>query len=64
MWMAAKLGISRSVAVVDESGTLVYFVTGDATGLHTFETARGADVVALAAPGARVVTPTSLGSTQ
>jgi len=30
---AAELGISMSVAVVDESGTLVYFVKGDATGL-------------------------------
>jgi glc operon protein GlcG len=48
MWMAAELGISRSVAVVDESGTLVYFVTGDATGLHTFETARGKVVTAAA----------------
>ena len=37
---AAELGTSMSVAVVDESGTLVYFVKGDATGLHTFETAR------------------------
>ena len=45
---AAELGISMSVAVVDESGTLVYFVKGDATGLHTFETARGKAVTAAA----------------
>ena len=45
---AAELGISMSVAVVDESGTLVYFVKGDATGLHTFETARGKAVAAAA----------------
>ncbi len=45
---AAELGISMSVAVVDESGTLVYFVKGDATGLHTFETARGKAITAAA----------------
>jgi uncharacterized protein GlcG (DUF336 family) len=45
---AAELGTSMSVAVVDESGTLVYFVKGDATGLHTVETARGKAVTAAA----------------
>jgi glc operon protein GlcG len=45
---ASELGTSMSVAVVDESGTLVYFVKGDATGLHTFETARGKAVAAAA----------------
>jgi uncharacterized protein GlcG (DUF336 family) len=45
---AVELGTSMSVAVVDESGTLVYFVKGDATGLHTFETARGKAVAAAA----------------
>jgi glc operon protein GlcG len=45
---AVELGTSMSVAVVDESGTLVYFVKGDATGLHTFETARGKAVTAAA----------------
>jgi len=45
---AAELGISMSVAVVDESGALVYFVKGDATGLHTFETARGKAITAAA----------------
>jgi uncharacterized protein GlcG (DUF336 family) len=45
---AVEIGTSMSVAVVDESGTLVYFVKGDATGLHTFETARGKAVTAAA----------------
>jgi uncharacterized protein GlcG (DUF336 family) len=45
---AVDLGTSMSVAVVDESGTLVYFVKGDATGLHTVETARGKAVTAAA----------------
>jgi len=45
---AAELGTSMSVAVVDESGTPVYFVKGDATGLHTFETARGKAITAAA----------------
>lgn len=45
---AEALGTSMSIAVVDESGTLVYFVKGDATGLHTFETARGKAVTAAA----------------
>ena len=45
---AAELGTSMSVAVVDESGTLVYFIKGDATGLHTFETARGKAITAAA----------------
>jgi uncharacterized protein GlcG (DUF336 family) len=34
--------------VVDECGTLVYFIKGDATGLHTFETARGKAITAAA----------------
>src|SRR5438128_8503746 len=45
---AAELHTSMSVAVVDESGTVVYFIKGDATGLHTFETARGKAVMAAA----------------
>ena len=45
---AAELGTSMSVAVVDESGTLLYFVKGEATGLHTFETARGKAITAAA----------------
>jgi uncharacterized protein GlcG (DUF336 family) len=45
---AVALETSMSVAVVDESGTLVYFIKGDATGLHTFETARGKAVMAAA----------------
>ena len=45
---AAELGASMSVAVVDESGTLVYFMKGDVTGLHTFETSRGKAVAAAA----------------
>jgi uncharacterized protein GlcG (DUF336 family) len=45
---AAELGITMSVAVVDESGNLVYFVRGDTCSFHTFETARGKAVTAAA----------------
>ena len=38
---AAELETTMSVAVVDESGQLVYFVRGDGTGFHTFESSRG-----------------------
>lgn len=43
---AASLGITMSVAVVDESGNLVYFVRGDTCSFITFETARGKAVAA------------------
>jgi glc operon protein GlcG len=43
---AAELGITMSVAVVDESGNLVYFVRGDTSSFITFETARGKAVAA------------------
>ena len=38
---ASELGITMSVAVVDESGNMVYFVRGDTASFITFETARG-----------------------
>jgi len=43
---ARELGITMSVAVVDESGNLVYFVRGDTSSFITFETARGKAVAA------------------
>jgi uncharacterized protein GlcG (DUF336 family) len=43
---AAEVGITMSVAVVDESGNLVYFARGDTTSFITFETARGKAVAA------------------
>jgi uncharacterized protein GlcG (DUF336 family) len=43
---AAELGLTMSVAVVDESGNLVYFARGDTTSFITFETARGKAVAA------------------
>jgi glc operon protein GlcG len=43
---AASLGLTMSVAVVDESGNLVYFVRGDTCSFITFETARGKAVAA------------------
>jgi uncharacterized protein GlcG (DUF336 family) len=43
---ARELGTTMSVAVVDESGNLVYFVRGDASSFITFETARGKAVAA------------------
>jgi uncharacterized protein GlcG (DUF336 family) len=43
---AAEMGITMSVAVVDESGNLVYFVRGDTSSFITFETARGKAVAA------------------
>jgi glc operon protein GlcG len=43
---ARELGITMSVAVVDESGNLVYFVRGDTCSFITFETARGKAVAA------------------
>ena len=43
---AMSLGIDMSVAVVDESGNLVYFVRGDNCSFHTAETARGKAVMA------------------
>ena len=43
---AKSLGIDMSVAVVDESGNLAYFVRGDNCGFHTAETARGKAVMA------------------
>ncbi len=45
---AKELGITMSVAVVDESGNLVYFVRGDTSSFMTFETARGKAVTAAA----------------
>ena len=45
---AAELGAPISVAVVDESGNLVYFVKGDGANFHTFETARGKAVTSAA----------------
>jgi glc operon protein GlcG len=44
--VAAKEGLTVSVAVVDESGNLVYFVRGDDASYITFETARGKAVAA------------------
>ena len=43
---ARGMGITMSVAVVDESGNLVYFVRGDTASFITFETARGKAVMA------------------
>lgn len=43
---AGELGITMSVAVVDESGNLVFFVRGDTCSFPTFETARGKAVMA------------------
>jgi uncharacterized protein GlcG (DUF336 family) len=43
---ARSLGITMSVAVVDESGNLVYFMRGDTCSFITFETARGKAVMA------------------
>ena len=43
---AHELGISMSVAVVDESGNLVAFVRGDTCSFVSFETARGKAVAA------------------
>ncbi|MFT4065535.1 GlcG/HbpS family heme-binding protein [Paraburkholderia sp.] len=43
---ARELHITMSVAVVDESGNLVYFVRGDTCSFPTFETARGKAVMA------------------
>lgn len=43
---AAEMGVSMSVAVVDESGNLVAFMRGDHTSFITFETARGKAVLA------------------
>lgn len=43
---ARTLGITMSIAVVDESGNLVYFVRGDTCSFPTFETARGKAVLA------------------
>lgn len=43
---AARDGLTVSVAVVDESGNLVYFVRGDDASFITFETARGKAVTA------------------
>jgi glc operon protein GlcG len=45
---ARELGITMSIAVVDESGNLVYFVRGDTCSFHTFDTARGKAVAAAA----------------
>lgn len=43
---AAELGITMSVAVVDESGNMVYFVRGDTASFITFDTARGKAIMA------------------
>lgn len=43
---AAEQGITMSVAVVDESGNMVYFVRGDTASFITFETARGKAIMA------------------
>jgi uncharacterized protein GlcG (DUF336 family) len=43
---AREMGMTMSVAVVDESGNLVYFARGDTTSFITFETARGKAVAA------------------
>lgn len=43
---ALELNCAMSVAVVDESGNLVYFVRGDEASFITFETARGKAVAA------------------
>jgi len=43
---ATELGISMSVAVVDESGNMVYFVRGNTTSFITSETARGKAIMA------------------
>ena len=43
---AQQMGLTMSVAVVDESGNLVYFARGDTTSFITFETARGKAVAA------------------
>jgi len=43
---AEEMGLTMSVAVVDESGNLVYFARGDTTSFITFETARGKAVAA------------------
>lgn len=43
---ATELGITMSVAVVDESGNMVYFVRGNTSSFITFETARGKAIMA------------------
>jgi glc operon protein GlcG len=43
---ATELGITMSVAVVDESGNMAYFVRGDTASFITFETARGKAILA------------------
>jgi len=43
---ARELGITMSIAVVDESGNLVAFVRGDTCSFVSFETARGKAVAA------------------
>jgi len=43
---AEEMGLTMCVAVVDESGNLVYFARGDTTSFITFETARGKAVAA------------------
>ena len=50
---AAELGTTMSVAVVDESGQLIYFVRGDGTGFHTLESTRGKAATAAAMPRIR-----------
>lgn len=45
---ARELGITTSVAVVDESGNLVYFARGDTASFFTFESAHGKAVAAAA----------------
>jgi uncharacterized protein GlcG (DUF336 family) len=44
--VAVKEGLTVSVAVVDESGNLVFFVRGDDASFITFETAKGKAVTA------------------
>lgn len=43
---ARDLGMTISVAVVDESGNLVYFSRGDTCSFITFETAKGKAIMA------------------
>ena len=43
---ATELGITMSVAIVDESGNMVYFVRGNTSSFITFETARGKAIMA------------------
>jgi uncharacterized protein GlcG (DUF336 family) len=45
---ARELGITISVAVVDESGNLAYFVRGDTASFFTFDSAHGKAVAAAA----------------